>query len=253
LVEKWEVAMSGAFEAAEISKAFGALQVLDSVSILINAGETVGLLGPNGAGKTTLINIIAGYEKPDGGLVTLDDQPLDEFPPHVRARMGIARTFQAGRLFPQLTVAENAALGALGVGASKKEAREQSDYVLQVLGITEIAGSLAGGLSHGSARMVGLARALAAQPKYLIMDEPAAGLNEHEVPALLSALEKVRAATGCGMLLVEHNVGLVTEACSRVVVLAAGSMIFDGLPKDALNDENVKSAYLGDAAFGGSH
>jgi branched-chain amino acid transport system ATP-binding protein len=241
------------FEAAEISKAFGALQVLNSVSIQVHAGETVGLLGPNGAGKTTLINIIAGYEKQDGGLVTLDDQPLDEFPPHVRARMGIARTFQAGRLFPALTVAENVALGALGIGESKKVARQRSERVLGVLGISQISGAMASGLSHGSARMVGLARALAAQPKYLIMDEPAAGLNEHEVPSLLSALEKVREETGCGMLLVEHNVGLVTQACSRVVVLAAGSMIFDGEPNDALNDDEVKSAYLGDAAFRGGH
>lgn len=245
--------MSGVFEAAEISKAFGALQVLDSVSIQIHSGETVGLLGPNGAGKTTLINIIAGYEKQDGGLVTLDDQPLDEFPPYMRARMGIARTFQAGRLFPQLTVSENVALGALGVGESKKVARQRSEHVLGVLGLIKVSGSLAGGLSHGSARMVGLARALAAQPKYLIMDEPAAGLNEHEVPSLLHALEKVRAETGCGMLLVEHNVALVTQACSRVVVLAAGSMIFDGAPNDALRDEEVKSAYLGDAAFRGGH
>jgi branched-chain amino acid transport system ATP-binding protein len=241
------------FEAAEISKAFGALQVLNSVSIQVHAGETVGLLGPNGAGKTTLINIIAGYEKQDGGLVTLDDQPLDEFPPHVRARMGIARTFQAGRLFPALTVAENVALGALGIGESKKVAHQRSEHVLGVLGISQISGAMASGLSHGSARMVGLARALAAQPKYLIMDEPAAGLNEHEVPSLLSALEKVREETGCGMLLVEHNVGLVTQACSRVVVLAAGSMIFDGEPNDALNDDEVKSAYLGDAAFRGGH
>lgn len=241
------------FEAAEVSKAFGALQVLNSVSIRVHPGETVGLLGPNGAGKTTLINIIAGYEKQDGGLVTLDDQPLDEFPPHVRARMGIARTFQAGRLFPQLTVSENVALGALGIGESAKVARQRSEYVLDVLGITQISGAQAGGLSHGLARMVGLARALAAQPKYLIMDEPAAGLNEQEVPSLLKALEKVRTETGCGMLLVEHNVALVSQACSRVVVLAAGSMIFDGSPAEALDHEEVKSAYLGDAAFRGGH
>jgi len=242
-----------AFEAAEISKSFGALQVLDNVSITVNAGESVGLLGPNGAGKSTLINIIAGYEKQDGGLVTLDGTPLDEYAPHVRAQMGVARTFQAGRLFPQLTVAENVALGALGLGLSGKIARQRSEHVLEVLGITDLAGMPAGGLSHGSARLVGLARALAAQPKYLIMDEPAAGLNEHEVPALLEALSKVRQETGCGMLLVEHNVGLVAQACSRVVVLAAGSMIFDGDPQAALSDEGVKSAYLGDAAFGGGH
>ena len=104
------------FEAIEISKSFGALRVLDNVSIKVHAGETVGLLGPNGAGKTTLINIIAGYEQPDGGLVQLDETPLEDLPPFKRARLGVARTFQAGRLFPNLTVGENVALGALGLG-----------------------------------------------------------------------------------------------------------------------------------------
>ena len=241
------------FEAIEISKSFGALRVLDNVSIKVHAGETVGLLGPNGAGKTTLINIIAGYEQPDGGLVQLDETPLEDLPPFKRARLGVARTFQAGRLFPNLTVGENVALGALGLGVSSKIARERTEKVLNTLNLTELAANPAGGLSHGSARLVGLARALAAEPKYLIMDEPAAGLNEHEVPALLSALNTVRETTGCGMLLVEHNVGLVAQACSRVVVLAAGAMIFDGNPQDALQNDGVKNAYLGDAAFGGGH
>jgi ABC-type lipoprotein export system ATPase subunit len=154
-------------------------------------GDTTTLfVGDSGCGKSTLINIIAGYEKQDAGLVTLDGTPLDEYAPHVRAHMGVARTFQAGRLFPQLTVAENVALGARGLGLSGRIARQRSEYVLEVLGITDLEGIPAGGLSHGSARLVGLARALAAQPKYLIMDEPAAGLNEHEVPALLAACDQ---------------------------------------------------------------
>ncbi len=242
--------MSQGFNASEISKAFGALQVLDNVSVTIKPGEVVGLLGPNGAGKTTFINIIAGYEKQDGGTVDIDGSPIDGMPPHARAKAGIARTFQSGRLFARLTVAENIALGALGIGQSSKSARERTMAVVEILGLTELLTTEAGTLSHGNARLVGLARAVASQPKYLIMDEPAAGLNDHEVPKLLQSLVIINQTIGCGMFLVEHNVSLVAKACNRVIVLATGVLIFDGTPSDALNNEEVKSAYLGDADFG---
>ena len=238
------------FSAREISKAFGALQVLDNVSLNIKPRETVGLLGPNGAGKTTLINIIAGYEKQDGGTVTIDGVPLDNLPPDKRARAGIARTFQSGRLFNSLTVAENIALGALGIGESRKVAEERARSIIEILGLGNLTTQPAGSLSHGNARLVGLARAVASQPKYLIMDEPAAGLNESEVPGVLEALATIRNNIGCGMFLVDHNVGLVAEACNRVIVLATGVIIFDGTPQDALTDSEVKSSYLGDATFG---
>jgi len=208
------------FSAREISKAFGALQVLDNVSLNIKPRETVGLLGPNGAGKTTLINIIAGYERQDGGTVTIDGVPLDNLPPDKRARAGIARTFQSGRLFNSLTVAENIALGALGVGESRKVSEERAKSIIEILGLGKLTSQPAGSLSHGNARLVGLARAVASQPKYLIMDEPAAGLNESEVPGVLEALATIRNNIGCGMFLVDHNVGLVAEACDRVIVLA---------------------------------
>jgi branched-chain amino acid transport system ATP-binding protein len=218
------------FHANEISKSFGALQVLDNVTLNIDPGEIVGLLGPNGAGKSTFINILAGYEKQDGGTVVVEGKPLDGLKPNARARSGIARTFQSGRLFGNLTVA-----------------RERSETILEILGIEKLSPYAAGSISHGNARLVGLARAVAAHPKYLIMDEPAAGLNEDEAPRLLHALEVIRKNIGCGMLLVEHNVKLVTQACSRVVVLATGILIFDGNPQDALNNADVKTAYLGNA------
>ncbi|MEY2840983.1 MAG: hypothetical protein RLY74_124 [Actinomycetota bacterium] len=238
------------FSAREISKAFGALQVLDNVSLSIKPRETVGLLGPNGAGKTTLINIVAGYERQDGGTVTIDGVPLDNLSPDKRARAGIARTFQSGRLFNSLTVAENIALGALGIGESHKVAEERASSIIEILGLGKLTTQPAGSLSHGNARLVGLARAVASQPKYLIMDEPAAGLNESEVPGVLEALATIRNNIGCGMFLVDHNVGLVAEACDRVIVLATGVIIFNGTPTEALTDPEVKSAYLGDATFG---
>ncbi|MEI7697937.1 MAG: ABC transporter ATP-binding protein [Actinomycetes bacterium] len=236
-----------AFQADQVSKSFGALRVLDNVSITINPGEVVGLLGPNGAGKSTFINILAGYEKQDGGTVTIDGHPLDGLSPSARAKFGVARTFQSGRLFGKLTVAENVALGAIGLGNSSKVAKERAESILEILGIEKLSPYPAESISHGNARLVGLARAVAAHPEYLIMDEPAAGLNEDEAPRLIHALESVTKNIGCGMLLVEHNVKLVTEACSRVIVLATGTLIFDGDPHEALKHEEVKSAYLGNA------
>ena len=236
--------------AAGIDKAFGALRVLEDVSISVHRGEVVGLLGPNGAGKSTLVNILAGYEQADAGHVTLDGRALDGLDPSGRARAGLARTFQSARLFSGLTVAENAALGALGVGASRAEAARLAGVVLELLGLEDVAARPCHSLPHGLARLTGLARALAAQPAYLVMDEPAAGLNEHEVPALLQALERVGERIGCGMLLIEHNVSLVSQACSRVAVLAAGSMIFEGPPHEATEDPGVRSAYLGDLNLG---
>ncbi|QAY62879.1 ABC transporter ATP-binding protein [Xylanimonas allomyrinae] len=240
----------GALTATGIAKSFGALRVLDSVTISVARGEIVGMLGPNGAGKSTLVNILGGYETPDAGESALDGDPLGGLGPDRRARLGLARTFQSARLFPRLTVGENTALGALGVGASRREADEVAARVLDALGLADRADVEAAGLPHGLARLAGLARAMAAQPKYLVMDEPAAGLNEHEVPALLAALHRIRDDLGCGMLLIEHNVSLVGQVCDRVVVLSSGRVIFDGPPGDATRHPDVQAAYLGDAALG---
>lgn len=236
--------------ATGIEKSFGALRVLDGVSISVARGEVVGLLGPNGAGKSTLVNTLSGYEQADGGSFVLDGQPLDRLTAPGRARAGLARTFQSARLFSGLSVAENAALGALGVGASPREATRRAGVALDMLGLTHVASHMSAGLPHGLARLAGLARAITAQPRYLVMDEPAAGLNEHEVPALLQALDNVRERVGCGMLLIEHNVSLVARACSRVAVMAAGSLIFEGSPHAATEDPAVRSAYLGDVTLG---
>jgi branched-chain amino acid transport system ATP-binding protein len=244
------VAGDHALAATGIQKSFGALRVLDGVSISVAQGEVVGLLGPNGAGKSTLVNILSGYEPADSGTVVLNGQHLDKLTAAGRARAGLARTFQSARLFSGLSVAENAALGALGVGASRREAARLAGVALDMLGLRHVASHTSAGLPHGLARLAGLARAITAQPKYLVMDEPAAGLNEHEVPALLQALDTVRERVGCGMLLIEHNVSLVAKACTRVAVLAAGSLIFEGSPHAATEDPAVRTAYLGDLTLG---
>lgn len=241
--------MSLGFAAEGLSKSFGALVVLNNVSLTIKPGETIGLLGPNGAGKTTLVNILTGYEQADLGSVTLDGQSFNTLPAHARAHNGLARTFQSGRLFSELTVAENIALGALSVGISSKVAEKRTAEILEILEISNLAENRANSISHGNARLVGLARAVVAEPKYLIMDEPAAGINEHETPTLLAALKTVSKTLGCGMLLVEHNVQLVLDFSSRIIVLATGNLIYDGKPEHALSDSAVKSAYLGEMSL----
>ena len=242
--------MTQILEAVSIVKSFGAIQVLEDVSITVNKGEIVGLLGPNGAGKTTLVNIIAGYESQNSGTVSMDSRSLDGLTPEARTRAGLARTFQSGRLFTELSVTENIVLGAIGSGESTKKANRRALDAIELLGLGGVRTDSAGGLSHGLSRLVGLARALTANPDYLIMDEPAAGLNDQETPVLLAALETIRVESGCGMLLIEHNVGLVADACTRVFVLASGEMLFEGTPHDALVDEGVLTAYLGDATMG---
>ncbi len=242
--------MTQMLEAVSIVKSFGAIRVLEDVTVTVRKGEIVGLLGPNGAGKTTLLNIMAGYETQNSGTVSIDGGCIDSLPPEARTKAGLARTFQSGRLFPELSVTENVVLGAIGAGASIKVANRRALDALEMLGLTAVMMQPATGLSHGLSRLVGLARALTANPEYLIMDEPAAGLNNHETPALLAALESIQRESGCGMLLIEHNVGLVADACSRVFVLASGELLFEGPPEDALADEAVLSAYLGDATMG---
>ncbi len=242
--------MTQKLEAVSIVKSFGAIKVLEDITITVNKGEVVGLLGPNGAGKTTLVNIIAGYETQNSGTVSMDGKSLDGLTPEARTRAGLARTFQSGRLFPELTVSENVVLGAIGSGESTKKANRRALNAIEMLGLTTVMSESAAGLSHGLSRLVGLARALTANPDYLIMDEPAAGLNDHETPALLAALEDIRTDSGCGMILIEHNVGLVADACSKVYVLASGELLFQGAPDAALKDEGVLTAYLGDATMG---
>lgn len=237
-------------EAVSIVKSFGAIRVLEDVTVTVQRGEIVGLLGPNGAGKTTLLNIMAGYETQNSGTVLIDGRCIDGLAPEARTKAGLARTFQSGRLFPELSVTENVVLGAIGSGASSNLANRRALNALEMLGLTAVMTRPAAGLSHGLSRLVGLARALTANPDYLIMDEPAAGLNNHETPALLAALENIQRESGCGMLLIEHNVGLVADACSRVFVLASGELLFEGPPEEALKDDGVLSAYLGDAPMG---
>jgi branched-chain amino acid transport system ATP-binding protein len=223
------------------------VHALNGVTLELHRHEVVGLIGPNGAGKTTLVNIVTGFDFPDEGGVELAGEEITSWPPHRRARKGLARTYQHGRLFGGLSARENVEVAALGVGASPREARGRADELLDMLGLEDRADAPAAALPHGEARKLGVARALAARPRFVLMDEPAAGLSEAEVPAFAEVVRRVRDEHEAGVLLIDHNVGLILDVCDRVQVLDEGRTLAEGTPAEIRRNIDVTAAYLGRA------
>jgi branched-chain amino acid transport system ATP-binding protein len=244
--------MSESLRAAAVSRSFQGVQALDAVDLEVRRGEVVGLIGPNGAGKTTLINVITGFDRPTQGTVEADGRDVTRWKVVRRARSArLARTFQHGHLFGGLSVRENVEIAALGVGAGPRAARERADRLLRTLGLLARAEDPAGGLPHGDERKVGVARALATDPRYVLMDEPAAGLAEPEVPALVDVIRSVRDDHGAGVLLVDHNMSLIMRVCDRIHVLDQGRTLAHGTPQEIRANVDVTSAYLGGSAAPG--
>jgi branched-chain amino acid transport system ATP-binding protein len=228
-----------------VSRAFAGVQALEEVTFELARHEVVGLIGPNGAGKTTLINLITGFDLPDSGKIELDGEDVTRWNPPRRARAGLARTFQHGHLFADLSVRENVELAALGVGAGVEEAHRLAGDLLDLLEIGSRADSLAAALPHGDASKVGVARALASRPRYVLMDEPAAGLPESEVGALIDAIRAVRDRFRAGVLVVDHNMALIMEVSDRIQVLDHGRTLAHGTPQEIRRNIDVAAAYLG--------
>jgi len=237
----------GSLRASSVSRSFAGVQALRDVSLELAPGEVVGLIGPNGAGKSTLVNVLSGFDRPSRGRVLLAERDVTRWSAHRRGRHGLARTFQHTHAFRGLTVRENVEVSALGVGASGRGAARRADELLRLLGLAEYADRPASDLSHGDERRLGVARAMAAEPRFVLMDEPAAGLPEAEVPGFAAAVSTVR-DHGAGVLLVDHNVALVLEVCERIHVLDQGATLAEGTPGEIRSHLGVAAAYLGESA-----
>jgi len=238
--------MSGLLELRDVGKTFGGLQALSGVSFSLAAGQIVGLIGPNGAGKTTLVNVVTGVQTPTAGRVLFEGRDVTGQRPHQSARRGLARTFQIVQPFPEMTVLENVAAGALFAGgaASRRAAEDEARLHLDFVGLGQEADRLAAALTLPSRKRLELAKSLAMRPKLLLLDEVNAGLNPTEVDAAV-ALVRAIAARGITVLLIEHLMKVVFSLSERVLVLHHGMLIADGPPGAITRDQRVVEAYLG--------
>jgi branched-chain amino acid transport system ATP-binding protein len=231
-----------------VSRSFAGVQALDGVTLELARHEVVGLIGPNGAGKSTLVNVLTGFDVPTAGSVELGGRDVTGWTPHRRGRAGLARTFQHSRSFRGLSVRENVEIAALGVGARPRAARARADELLELLALADSQDVPAGTLAHGDERRLGVARALATEPEFVLLDEPAAGLPEAEVPEFAAVIRAVRDDHDAGVLLIDHNMALVMEVCDRIHVLDQGRTLAEGTPAEIRGNLDVAAAYLGESA-----
>ena len=236
--------------ASSVSRSFEGVRALKDVTLELHRHEVVGLIGPNGAGKSTLVNVLSGFDFPTTGTVQLAGRRITGWSAHRRARAGLARTFQHSGSFRDLTVRENVEVAALGVGAGPRKARQRADDLLGLLGLAALADAPAGTLAHGDERRLGVARALATEPAFVLMDEPAAGLPEAEMPEFAAVVRSVRDDHSAGVLLIDHNMALVMEVCDRIQVLDQGETLAEGSPAEIRRNLDVAAAYLGEVVDG---
>jgi len=238
----------GTLRASAVSRSFEGVRALDDVTLELHRHEVVGLVGPNGAGKSTLVNIMTGFDLPTAGTVELDGRDVTCWSARRRSRAGLARTFQHSRSFRALSVRENVEVAALGTGAGPSAARRRACDLLELLALSEYADVPAAALSHGDERRLGVARALATGPSFVLMDEPAAGLPEAEVPDFAAVVRSVRDDHKAGVLLIDHNMALVMAVCDRIHVLDRGRTLAGGTPAEIRGNLDVVAAYLGESA-----
>lgn len=237
--------MAHTLSAQQVSVAFDGLKALSNVTLAVPRGEVTGLIGPNGAGKTTFVNVLTGFQRPDTGQVLLDGEDVGHLKPHIMRRRGIARTFQSGRLFGDLSVLDNLEVTGVGLGLTRREAAAKAEDMLDWIGIGALAERTAGALPYTDERRVAIGRALMLEPKYLLLDEPAAGMSAEEADDLVKLIRRIAGDIGCGVLLIEHNIGLVLSICNHIHVLDSGEVIEDGPPKAIKASERVRHAYMG--------
>jgi branched-chain amino acid transport system ATP-binding protein len=235
-----------ALETIDVAVHFQGVRAIDGVSLTLNPGEILGLIGPNGAGKTTLVNVLTGFQQPARGSVRMGGQDITGLVSHKRSRLGLARTFQNVLLFGGMSVIENVEAGAIACGLDRHAGRKRAWETLEWLGLAHLAEARADTLPFGEERRIGIGRALCGRPTFLLLDEPAAGLNTAECDELLDIISGIRKEFGCGVLLIEHKMPLVFGLCDRIQVLDQGRTIALGVPTAVAADPLVRQAYLGD-------
>jgi branched-chain amino acid transport system ATP-binding protein len=243
-----------------VVRRFGGVVAVDGVDLSVPPGRITALVGPNGAGKSTLFDCLSGTLRPDAGRVLLGGRDIAHLPDYRRARLGLARTFQQLAIFPGLTVAENVRIGAEGRPGGTLRALMglpdparvptalATDRALRLAGLAALRDHPVADLPTGTLRMVELARALAAAPRFLLLDEPAAGLNERESARLVETIRRLRRELACGVLVIEHDMPLIMGLCDRVQVLAQGTTLAIGTPSEVRSHAGVREAYLGSHA-----
>ncbi|HJC12077.1 MAG TPA: ABC transporter ATP-binding protein [Candidatus Agathobaculum intestinigallinarum] len=248
-------------EVTSLGISFGGLRAVDELSMKIEKGGLVGLIGPNGAGKTTVFNMLTGVYRPTDGGIRLDGQNLVGKKPHEICKLGVARTFQNIRLFSNLTVLDNVKTGLhneityslaeslFHIGSYRKKERQMDEGAMELLGVfglESVADYKAANLPYGKQRKLEIARALATDPKLLLLDEPAAGMNPNETGELMETIELVRKKFGVTVLLIEHDMKLVSGICEYLYVLNFGRLLAEGTPSEVLQNPEVVTAYLGE-------
>jgi len=234
--------------ATDICVDFSGLRALDNVSLSISSGEIVGLIGPNGSGKTTFVNALTGQVDISGGQVICNDKNITGLSPHKIAHHGIARSFQIVRLFHELTVSENLETAAIAQGTSRRTAKERADELMVKLDLQPYSDQLGHTLNYGDKRRVEIGRALASKPHFLLLDEPAAGMNEAESDTLLEILNQLPHEYHLGILIIDHDMSLIMRLCSKLHVIDSGKTIGEGDVETVRKLPKVIEAYLGSNA-----
>lgn len=228
-----------------ISMDFAGVKALSEVSFTVQRGEVFGLIGPNGSGKTTSLNVITGTYRPTSGRVVLGGEDITRTSVRGRVRKGVARTFQAVRTFDRLTVLENIQVAALAAGDSRRGSRAAAEHLIDEFGLKEYKDVPCNSVPAGLLRNVGVARAISSKPRFILLDEPAAGQNEYEVHALITQIRLLAKEKNLGVLLVEHDMSVVMASCDTLHVLDHGQTALSGAPEEVQNDPKITEIYFG--------